>query len=998
MLTIKTVQAATLAAAGKLVAGGCLTARAVVLAEEAMRGIVGVSKLVGLVLAVGVVVGGAGWAEYRTSAETSRRDQAVVSRDAQRSADSVPWRAVAVDQYGDALPEGAVARLGAQRFRHSWSTSALAFTSDGRTLIGYGPSEVFLWDAANGKIRHRLAVDSGDYGAGMAISPDGTILVKCEGGYGIANQKEREVAVSLWQVESGKKIRGLSIPKWNDEDYIHMHDLCFTPDGKTIAWSNETRRKAALLDVASGQIRVSFGGEDCFVSNIAIAPNSKTLAAEVETSKNRAIELWDIESGKLIRSVYKLPPKSQTDELTAIRVAGMTFSPLGKKLAFALLLNQTAGAGDYKIHPGRGMYGVIAGLDRGDRVLLFDPATGKQLSQIEAKKMTQVTGLGFTPQLTKLIFTADGNRLLFSTNAGTAGVWDLINKNSMHTFKGYMPADGNIALSPDGKTMAQTTYASAVRLWDVASGKELFSEYTGHRSHINSFAYSPDGITLFSASGGAVSYRLPFGAKPASRAEYGRTILWDAASKRPRGSLPGAGVLTISPDGKCLAITPNASPMIRIWNVSNGNEVRGISVSKARTFESATFSADSRKLFTLDSRTFREDDPDIDAHCIRHWDLATGRVERVWNVRGSARTFEVALGPDGKTFAWVDDGEISVYDLQFDRQRVFHTPRNQYAEGPLTFSPDTRVMAFGIANRRPPSDAYDTDRFSPHSTLRFWEIVTGKEIFQLKGHEGSEPVVAWSHDGRLVGTWGLADIPLDWNTPSSVRLWDTATGKELCRFGDIKGHVTALMFAPDGKSLAVGLRDGTILTFDVAKMNLRFAPPLNLGTERLESLWSALGSDNSANAYQALAILTSGPRQAISFLSKHLKPVASADRHLIHRWITELSSGEFAVRQSAAKELEKIDEQIRVPIQNALKGNITLEVRRRLEQIVKSLPEIPSPETVRTIRAITVLERIGSPEAKAVLETLASGASGARETEEAKASLERLNARIGTLR
>ena len=58
----------------------------------------------------------------------------------------------------------------------------------------------------------------------------------------------------------------------------------------------------------------------------------------------------------------------------------------------------------------------------------------------------------------------------------------------------------------------------------------------------------------------------------------------------------------------------------------------------------------------------------------------------------------------------------------------------------------------------------------------------------------------------------------------------------------------------------------------------------------------------------------------------------------------------------------------------------------------------PAPETVRTIRAIMVLERIGSPEAQGVLESLARGAPGARETEEAKASLRRLVHRIALTR
>ena len=57
---------------------------------------------------------------------------------------------------------------------------------------------------------------------------------------------------------------------------------------------------------------------------------------------------------------------------------------------------------------------------------------------------------------------------------------------------------------------------------------------------------------------------------------------------------------------------------------------------------------------------------------------------------------------------------------------------------------------------------------------------------------------------------------------------------------------------------------------------------------------------------------------------------------------------------------------------------------------MNNLSDVLPPETMRTIRAIMVLERIGSPEAQGVLETLARGAPGARETEEAKASVQNL--------
>ena len=103
-----------------------------------------------------------------------------------------------------------------------------------------------------------------------------------------------------------------------------------------------------------------------------------------------------------------------------------------------------------------------------------------------------------------------------------------------------------------------------------------------------------------------------------------------------------------------------------------------------------------------------------------------------------------------------------------------------------------------------------------------------------------------------------------------------------------------------------------------------------------------------------------------------------------------MNSEVFTVRQTATKELETAAEQAQAAIRKEMKGNPTLETRRRLEQILNTIPDIPGPDTVRTIRAIMVLERIGSLESQSVLETLARGVPGARETEEARASLERL--------
>src|SRR4051812_8716301 len=60
--------------------------------------------------------------------------------------------AVLVDNQGDPLPPGAVARFGTVRLRRDDTVEALAFLADGKILAGGShSSSIRLWDVATGK-------------------------------------------------------------------------------------------------------------------------------------------------------------------------------------------------------------------------------------------------------------------------------------------------------------------------------------------------------------------------------------------------------------------------------------------------------------------------------------------------------------------------------------------------------------------------------------------------------------------------------------------------------------------------------------------------------------------------------------------------------------------------------------------------------------------------------------------------------------------------------
>ncbi len=116
----------------------------------------------------------------------------------------------------------------------------------------------------------------------------------------------------------------------------------------------------------------------------------------------------------------------------------------------------------------------------------------------------------------------------------------------------------------------------------------------------------------------------------------------------------------------------------------------------------------------------------------------------------------------------------------------------------------------------------------------------------------------------------------------------------------------------------------------------------------------------------------------------------SLDVARLARLIADLDSDQFETRRRASQALEHLNESAIPALRKALAARPSAEVRRRLEEILERL-EGPLPaERLREVRAIEVLEHQATQVAIALLRSLAQGAPGARLTEEARASLERL--------
>jgi hypothetical protein len=167
----------------------------------------------------------------------------------------------------------------------------------------------------------------------------------------------------------------------------------------------------------------------------------------------------------------------------------------------------------------------------------------------------------------------------------------------------------------------------------------------------------------------------------------------------------------------------------------------------------------------------------------------------------------------------------------------------------------------------------------------------------------------------------------------------------------------------------------------------------SLKPSELQELWEILQGSNAQAAFQARLRLVAAPKDSVAWLKTRLGPVTGPSEKQIESWIDQLDSHSFKEREAAMRELEKAGELVENALRKELTTNPPLEVRQRIEIVLAKQSTLPTAETLRTLRAVTILESIGSIEARAQLQHLASGAPGSRVTRAAQAALKRMKAR-----
>jgi hypothetical protein len=458
-----------------------------------------------------------------------------------------------------------------------------------------------------------------------------------------------------------------------------------------------------------------------------------------------------------------------------------------------------------------------------------------------------------------------------------------------------------VAFSPDGKTVAAGSWDELVRVWDVATGKEL-RQLSGHKAYVKGVLYSRDGKLL-----------VTFGGDSTIR-------LWHGADGKPLRVIqcPGRPAsCALSPNGKLLAAYTGKN--LRAWEVATGKELYGHPL----TYPDAvgTFSADSKEIIGL---AYRDS-----AWVIVFRDALTGKEQRQLPTGVTSR-FGGEFAQGGRKLLLCRDSTLYLYDL-----------------------------AGGAARK----------------TANLPERVIES--------------VAFSTSGRMFAYCGMDEV---------IHVWETNTLRERCRFRGLESGNIPLAFSPDDTLLASGSTDRTVLLWDVPGHRTGKVPAGKLTPKDLEALWSDLASADAALAYQALARLLAQPEAALGFLKERIRPAAvKIEAGLIDRLIVDLASTQYPVRNKAEVELARLGELAEPSLRKALDQNLTLEVRQRVDKLLKRLMDEradPPPERLRILRVVETLETMASPAAVELLTAWSKGTPGALLTREAEEALQRLAKRV----
>jgi len=576
-----------------------------------------------------------------------------------------------------------------------------------------------------------------------------------------------------------------------------VNSIALSPDGKQIVTGSDDR-SIKLWDLTSGRLIKTFTGDFLSAFRVRFSPDGRQIYSVLSVQGDN-VHIWDINSGQKIRS---------------FRATGRAdFSADGRYLitcdSFVRLYDIATGQ-EVRNFPSSYRYndGVSISYDGRQALTRINTGTGiVRVTLWDVDNGNEIrTWNDISPSSTR--FSYDGRQFLMGFNDGSVKLYDIASGREIRSFKGKESNYSIADFSPDGTKIITGSDDGTIQIWDITSGRETGSiqEYF---SGISFLSYSLDGSQIYAGYGD------------------GTVIFWDANSRRvikTLGFTSSVNTLDINNDGSQI-ISGDNNNTLSLWDINNGREIMKFmgSLNNTTSITTVRFSSNGRQI--LSGSSFGN---------VILWDTVTGRD--IMGMTSNKYLYAVSFRPDGRHILTGDSGSIKLWDIT--NGRLVRTIRDEVLYFAAAFSYDGRKAVGSWYN--PFFDTIDIDSgsvienydtnssntifalaFSPNGRnvlsgamrgdIRLWDITTGRQIrtFQEPTESGDTNIVginsvAFSNDGNFALSGS-----------NIVKLWNINTGQEIRSFTSNTSIVNTVCFSPDGRKAIAGYRDGTIIIWDI---------------------------------------------------------------------------------------------------------------------------------------------------------------------------------------
>jgi len=638
-----------------------------------------------------------------------------------------------IDSYGDPLPEGVLLRLGSTRLA---TQSNSVWLPDGKTLVTAKDGMLLFWNVADGKLIRSLQVPVRHiFRLQLGVSADGDRIA-------LAGPRGE---LCVWNLKSLEIVARMP-PKPDAREDIDA--LALSPDGKTLATYDESKNKLRFLDAASCEPRheVDLGKFRAGCQGFAFSPDSRTIAF----GKGDSVQLIAVDG--------KSEPRVLKDVLAGY-IRSLAFSRDGQTL-------------------------LAAGSNKDQRqclVRLWDlGAEPKSLADFSAPDSS---GMGCVA-----CFGSD-DKSAISLQSDKILCWNLSEQKLSRTIEGFQTqtsARPTVSVDPTRRHIA-AAIDTDVRLWDLASGRPLFSAEKRHHTAVHNVAWSQDGKTVATAGWDGEAHLW--------NADSGEHLRVCRSNQDIHSLLFAAGGQRLLVAGDRLSLQGGkTTAALGCFDVASGNLVFETAVDAAQKI---SLSQNSKIVALSSGDPFGERPIQL-----RPFQAETGKAIREAIPLDS---LVVSMGwaeVDRIFLAACADGNILQFNAetgtQVGKTRLTHINELTGAEEPFGIS---------LAVFSPRNNSVITPGALVGELLR-WDLATGKPNWKVT-FGGRYQGLELSPDGRL-----LAGLTY-YDGERHLVVLDTKTRETIVERGLGLETGYCLAFSPDGKRILHGTSAGTALIHDL---------------------------------------------------------------------------------------------------------------------------------------------------------------------------------------